>query len=534
MLTENLPDINPEDLDLPEKFHKGWRPNQLMSVVAAATCKKYAFILDAPTGTGKSITGAAVQRLRNKNAIYLAETKQLQDQILADFPYAKTIKGRSNYPCLRYPKEFPKMSADLCTHTRNTPCNFIEQCPYTVAKREALDAPLAVLNYSYYLHEINHVGKFSENKNYVICDEGDILEDQLMGFISFVATQQMLEQLHIPPPKFKTKFEAWLDWGNRAYKVISEELDKLDSQKKSVGAWNTIDIPALKRRNSLEKMKSRLSFFTRFVDNTWVWIPEDTRWTFKPVWVSKYAGFTFWKHIEKTLCMSATILSPYRLSRDTGLATAATGDGKITVRGYEYLAIPSPFPKEIRPVYYDPVANLVYGQMSVELPKLARKVQWIMDKHPNEKILVHTTSYAVRDFLRDNLTPASRIMYHDTVNRTEQLTKYKESKGYPVMLSPSMSRGVDLPYDQCRVVVIAKCPAMNTKDPQINKRMRSSSDGSDWYSYKTICKIVQMAGRGVRSADDFAVTYILDSQFEKLLESQRNVLPQWFKEAIIT
>jgi len=49
----------------------------------------------------------------------ITRTKQLQEQILAEFPQAKTMKGRNNYPCLKHEKEFPEYTAEDCTHANS-------------------------------------------------------------------------------------------------------------------------------------------------------------------------------------------------------------------------------------------------------------------------------------------------------------------------------------------------------------------------------------------------------------------------------
>ena len=49
---------------------------------------------------------------------------------------------------------------------------------------------------------------------------------------------------------------------------------------------------------------------------------------------------------------------------------------------------------------------------------------------------------------------------------------------------------------------------------------------------QTIRDIVQMTGRGVRSADDWAITYVLDSQFTKNVWRNKFLFPEWWREAV--
>lgn len=521
--------LSPKDLELPEKF-TSWRPSQYEAAVSSATCGDYALLVEGPTGTGKSLIGAAAQRIRSVKTTYLVQTKQLQDQILQDFPYAMTLKGRNNYRCLRFPNKFPEITAAECTHTKMNPCEDIHGCPYIVAKIEALSAPLAVLNYSYFLYEVNYASKHTKHtfsgRKFTICDEVDTTEDELMNFIQLTLTQKQLDRLGLEPPRFKTKFESWVEWARPAERQIIQELDRLEKEVESATSWTPIDMRALRRYNEYTRLKSKLEFFIREVDQNWVWYPGEDQWTFKPVWIAKYSPIALWNHTEKVLGMSATILDPTQLTRNVGLTLQAG-------RTYKYLPLPSPFPKENRPIYYEPCANLTNKTMATELPKLGTAVDKILNYYPNEKILLHSVSYKVRDYLVRNSACKQRMMTHSTGNRAEVLGNFKKSAQPMVLVSPSMDRGVDLPQEECRVIIIAKVPYPDLGDPQTRKRVYGSKDGNHWYAHKTISSIVQMAGRGVRSEDDYAYTYILDSQFGRLLSNNKDLFPQWFGEALV-
>ncbi len=513
----------PADLQLPPKF-KTFRNRQLEIAAKITHSQSYAYMLDAPTGVGKSLIAATVQRLLNQRLTYLCTTKQLQDQLLRDFPYAKQVKGRSNYRCLKYPSMFPNISAAECTHKPPmNECKYISACPYVVAKEEALHAPLAILNTAYFLSEANYVGGFSD-ASFLVIDEFDTLEDQLMGFIEVVITQKQLSRLDVAPPKLKTRFESWVSWANETLKALVPELARLERMEEEESTWSPMDLADVRRKTELERLVGKLRFFVKEVDNNWVWYPEEERWTFKPVWVAKYSQQTIWKHAKRILGMSATILDPRQISANVGLA--------LHGKSYDYLQMPSPFPKSNRPVYYEPCASVIRREMDDALPRLARAVQGIMDKHPDDRILVHTVSYVIRNYLKSNLETA-RIITHDVRNRVEVLDKFKTSEKPLVLLSPSMDRGVDLPDDECRVVVITKMPYAGLGDPQVNRRIHASKDGNRWYAHKTVSTIIQMAGRGVRSETDFAVTYVLDKQFEKLFNEHRSMFPAWFKESVV-
>ena len=223
--------------------------------------------------------------------------------------------------------------------------------------------------------------------------------------------------------------------------------------------------------------------------------------------------------------MSATILDPKQICVNTGI-TLCSG------RTYEYRELTSPFPKENRPVYFEPCANVINKEMELALPKLARGITEILSNHPDERILIHTVSYRIRDYIRKNVA-TDRFITHTTADRAAVLEKFKSSSKPLVLLTPSMDRGVDLPDDACRVVVIAKVPYPDLTDPQIGRRLHASKDGNSWYAHRTVSTIIQMSGRGVRSATDYATTYILDAQFERIYREYKYLFPAWFREAVV-
>ena len=109
---------------------------------------------------------------------------------------------------------------------------------------------------------------------------------------------------------------------------------------------------------------------------------------------------------------------------------------------------------------------------------------------------------------------------------------FEEDENPLVLVSPSMSEGVDLPYDKCRFQVIYKIPFPYLGDKQVDMRRRRDQK---WYAYKTVMTLMQAYGRGMRAEDDSCYTYILDSDVNMILKSPlyRSLIPDFFKEAIV-
>ena len=97
----------------------------------------------------------------------------------------------------------------------------------------------------------------------------------------------------------------------------------------------------------------------------------------------------------------------------------------------------------------------------------------------------------------------------------------------------SADRGVDLPDEYCRLIIVAKVPYPNLGDRMVSMRLHMR-DGQTWYTVETVRSVVQMAGRGVRHKEDYCRTVILDSQFADGLWYRAGALfPKWFREAVV-
>lgn len=533
----------PAGLGLPAKFSH-FRPVQEEALEKILASKRRWIFLQAPTGSGKSLIAAAVQRLTEGRMVYCCTTKSLQAQFTDDFPYAVELRGRQNYPTGRYGHMFPEVHCGLCTKTRDDPrCRWCcppgckghpacvvkgkcvtgeRDCPYEQQKRQALGADLAVLNTAMFLNEANYVGGFS-GWPWVCLDEADVLEHELMSFVELEISPRLIQRLGLEPPRYKTKQEAWVEWAERvALPRVSEKISELVGPE-----WCGAKLSEIRELKSLERIREKLMFFLREINvGPWANCSRDAEkgpWIFKPVFVGRYANRYLWKHGERFLLMSATIVSKEQMCRNLG----------IPVDEADLIDLPSTFPKENRPVYYLPAANMTEKTKGEEWPRLVRVLDELLDRHPGEKVLVHAVSYALTRYVCANSRHRDRMVMYDAATRREEaIEAFKASSQPLVMVAPSLERGVDLVDDLCRVVVITKIPYRSLGDEQVRKRLYSAPDGQSWYTVDAIRTLIQMSGRAVRHERDWAVTYILDTQFGRLLKTWRHAFPRWWREAL--
>jgi ATP-dependent DNA helicase DinG len=246
---------------------------------------------------------------------------------------------------------------------------------------------------------------------------------------------------------------------------------------------------------------------------------------FKPLDISKYCKAVFDK-CSKTIIMSATILNYKTFCRNIGISP---NQDEV-----KFIQVPSDFPIENRPIYPMNIAYLNYNNLQLQETKSAitNAIDNLMTIHRKHKGIIHTTSYEQLNFIKENISKdnARRLIVTDPeIQREEVVQEHIYAKKPTVLISPSLHTGLDLKEDLSRFQIITKVPYPNKSDRWINAKR---SKVPDWYYWQTGLKLVQAYGRSVRSKDDWARTYILDSAFQYFLRKNRDILPGWFLNAI--
>lgn len=488
---------------------------ETISEITEAISKGYKYIvLEAGTGTGKSAVAATLSQMFDSSYI-LTVTKQLQDQYLNDFNDLgfKLVKGRSNFTCKNYSKNGLNQSCDLgrcvveghsCKYSlknhENDQITRQNTCKYYYQKYQGLNSKVTIANYHYMFLELNYVSDFTK-RSLMICDEAHSIESMMMNqltlefdrhdlkeYLKFNLSGDVINQLK------NGDYSDWISFAEKIKGKYEVELAKIED----------INKPHLIERKIF--IKNRISDCRRFLTHLhmdpemWIFDYDDEFGVaqFKPLKIDNYTIDTLLKYADVCIFMSATILDYRLFAHWLGISP----DEIYAIRRK------SPFDVKRNPIKTYNDFNMSYAQIEKTAPRTIAPINEILERHKNEKGIIHTISASCRYFLTENIN-TDRFIFHDTQNRADIIDKFKKSDKPLVLVSPSVGEGVDLPGDECRFQIIYKIPYPDLGDRQI--AMRNAID-SKWYDYKTSLALVQTHGRGIRFEEDYCTTYFIDNR----------------------
>lgn len=520
--------------------------------------KRYV-ILEMGTGTGKSATGITIARyleahggktvdddgVTTTGAYVLTTQKVLQQQYIDDFGPGKSvsnnllrsIKSASNYKCGFYTDQ-------SCAESRRTLHQLRKQlngtdfqkactgnCAYAKDKQDFIDSPISITNFSYFLAETMYGKKLTARSTLVI-DECHNTENELSKFIEVTFSEKFAKDiLKCKVPKVTDQASVY-EWISTTYKAkLARYIKTLEKLMASRFASNTTGSGAGEYTKQYETLDKHICKVNRFIEvySTENWVMNvvspaadrkraGRKFEFKPVDVARYSYDHLFKFGSKTLMMSATIVDKGTFCRSIGLDE----------NDVAYLSIPSPFPKENRPVHFVPAGSMSMDNITKTLPAMAEAVRMILEQHPNDKGIIHCVNYRIAQYLIENVK-SPRLMNHNSENRDAVLKSHILGTSPSVLLSPSMMEGVDLADDASRFQILCKVPFPYLGDAVIKKRMARDKT---WYTYQTVKSIVQSMGRSVRNETDHAISYILDADWERFYRSNKQMFPEEFSSAL--
>lgn len=534
-----------------ESFPPGYRPSDTQAQALEEISegfKKHKFVICcAPTGSGKSFIAKSIanaskdaskelqdlvksyKAYEKQNGEYtyaddcksqprfggavLTSTKALQDQYERFFDDSKTLKGKSNYVC----KVDENYSVDVA------PCVFIEKlkrdcwscnkCLYYNARNEAIVGKFSVFNYTMFLCLPEHLTQ----RQYLICDEAAELEDELVKNFSVDLNTKALHSLL---PKFSQLIETenlsivktYLNGLTPALYEKIKELEKKVSKEKK--AKNLSEVSKLSLARSLHsQISNALENW-----NQCEYIAEKTKLgvVIAPLRVNKLSRFLF-DSAEKVLLMSATIIDPANYAKSLGITD------------YTYVEMPSSFDAAKAPIIVSSKYRMNRKNWESLMPVFIKTIKEICERHKDDKGIIHTHNMEITNYLSARLT--GRFLSRENgVSNQEILEQHMATTNNTVLISPSMTHGIDLKDDLARFQIIVKAPYL----PLNSKRIKKLFDlDPQWYANKMLTTVIQASGRGIRSKEDHCVTYILDGNIGAAIVDNAKALPKYFLQRFL-
>jgi ATP-dependent DNA helicase DinG len=496
-------------------------------------------IVQAPTGAGKSfITKTLANATRDVDPVFerlvrfydaydqknlelvlathphgafvLTTTKQLQNQYVSLFNDGVPLKGQGNYQCAVDDEFTVDLAPCTVASKQKKICWNENKCPYYNARNNALIAKFSVLNYSKFFT----IPDALKRKDIIICDEAAELENEFVGSFSCKIVYKKLVALKIDHPKLihedRDNAYAWL--GELLVKVEEELGKNTKSRYLDVSKWDTARQVVLSQmRESIENILGAWASVHYVIER------DGDRAEFIPFKIAPLTHHLF-DSADTYVLMSATIVNPKNYAKTLGITD------------FKYIEAPSVFDPKKSPIHVSSKYPLSYNKMAEYLPKVIDQVVQITNAHAGEKGIIHTHSFEITQAVQRKLR-GKRFLYREEGSTNEDILKeHIIRKDDTVLISPSLTMGVDLKGDLGKWQIIIKLPY-----PSLGaKRVKMLFDeDKEWYAAQMLKVLVQAAGRCTRSKEDEAVTYILDGNVVRILKENTDILPKHFMDRIM-
>lgn len=168
--------------------------------------------------------------------------------------------------------------------------------------------------------------------------------------------------------------------------------------------------------------------------------------------------------------------------------------------------------------------------MSRNLPKITANIAKILEHHSDVKGVIHTHTHEITHKVCDILESPRLIYRQPGISNEKILEQHQTSDEPTVLVSPSLTYGIDLKDSLARFQIIVKLPYMPLQDKRIKKLFDIDPE---WYENKMLNTLVQSCGRATRGANDYSVTYILDGLITKVVTRCKHKLPQHFIDRFV-
>ena len=535
------------------------------------------FIINAPTGVGKTYITCSLADKVSGRAYVLTSTLQLQDQYQKSWASLISLKGRSNYECQLNPIFTVDAAPCSADKALKGDCIGNNTCTYYSQKDKALKAQAMITNPLFLLYSA-HCGFAKEQEDgeqsqwvkreALLIDEAHNIEDHLVSFAaSKIDPEALMAEHGVNLSTIKFKGELIHDYQElKKLKANLEEkaaeyAEKLEREFPQTGhsstkswarAFDAKVAEKVKKLNSkiyaLDKSIQPLNIFFNTHDSVeelerrWIMHADqqENTLTLSPL----TADFLFQEYLgslaDKFVFMSATLGTKASLCKELGIPEDEAF----------YIEVDTPFPAERSPIIATPMLDLTWSRKAASLPKLGPLIDTLLEEHKQQRGIIHSANYEFATEIYKRVSPEHRarllhkdmelldgalsgkaVKYSRRFSNADLLKMHEAGeKPFSVLVSPSMMEGVDLYDDLSEFQIILKMPWGHLQDPRVAKKKELDPS---WYSNRVWVHVMQASGRSTRHEDDESVTYILDAGFPRAFKAWKHNLPKWFTKRVI-
>jgi len=494
-------------------------------------------ICEVPVGGGKSPIALNISAWLNGpigSSFILTPQKILQKQYEDSFP-DKTFGfyGKSNYHC----------------NKKGTNCEIGDlikprcgaACPHKHAYESALESNNLVINYSLAIAYKMTPADLMDRRSLIVFDECHNLEKQLIDMFGVFISEKSCRKYLCKYKKPKNLVDGYNfmkdDYRKAIISYIANRQIYVDEIVNNMNDGISASTDQVNAIDELEKTKKHLMMINIMLEkkqedfvNDHVLVEHPESFEIKDLYAKNIFSKFFDGVADKFLFMSSTILDKDEFCNDLG----------IPLDQVAFISTQSEFDVENRQVIFKPCAKMTYGWENREADKqkmINSIITICTDVHDEHNGVIHAGSYQVAMWLVRALSGKipHKIYHHNSdaeMGREEVINEFQSTDniGPKLLISPSVTEGLDLKDDLGRFSIIAKTPYPYLGDAWVKRRAEISQK---WYMLQAMKTIIQSSGRVVRSKTDWGVTYILDESFNSLYNRMKIHTPQWWIDSLL-
>jgi len=520
--------------EFPAPEYRGAQKQALADIRDAFEAGNDVVLARAPTGSGKSLLARAVAGCSATpgeatpeepiGAFYTTPQVSQLDDVAGDslLEDLNIIRGKNNYSCILPGETDTPVNRAPCAREREFDCQVKHRCPYFSDRAIAANREIAAMTLAYFMQTAG--SDVFGVRDVVVIDEAHGLGDWAEMYAAIELGPETIPPWNNVRPDVINGLDDAVEYADYLTTICDRGLESLRGNAE-------LTAEQVEKRDRLTKLRTDLNWFIedyRDPESVTTWVVdqhggEGSPVTIKPVNPERYLKHTVWDRGQKFLLLSATILN-----RDAFCANVGLDPSNVAL-----VDVPHTFPVENRPLYDVTQGKMTYEHREETLPKIARVLVRLMQRHDDEKGLVHCHSYAIKEELETLLEEfgvESRIRSHDREDRDGQLAAWQRSDDPDLFLSVKMEEALDLEGDLCRWQLLCKAPYPNTNDSRVARRLEDGQWG--WYYRTALRTVIQACGRVVRAPDDYGTTYLGDQSLLELFDRARTDMPPWFEEQV--